>query len=316
MSMVPLLAQFEIKLWMIFKVRNPDPTCIDASALVVCFGGSPHGAAAATADQQQLGCGVAMKGEEVRRGKEARRGDQICPECGYQYPVANPSPRFRRSHRKNCSKMLASKMPVVAEDAGVAVHKRRRGVAVENASRGGGAEEGHGCSSKQEEKAEPKLMANDPMLPHEKSMIRNGHYKLYPTKDAPQCNTLSFGPLFGLDSKAMIVTKGIKVTAGKTLDYKPEGGRSMLVFEAGVVDESHAITIGGSIYIYLTHKNETLCIGSISKAQPRARLWLILSEEMKLFHNSQKKTVYFNGYEFNHMYRSLLPLKTNKKLWG
>lgn len=78
---------------------------------------------------------AAMKGDRVRRGKEealGAGGGQLCPECGYEYPNANPNPRLRRSHSKNCRRKM--KMPVVAEEAGVAVHKRRRGLAVENAS--------------------------------------------------------------------------------------------------------------------------------------------------------------------------------------
>lgn len=51
-------------------------------------------------------------------------------------------------------------------------------------------------------------MADDPMSSHEKHMIWHRHYKLYPTKVAPQCNDLSFGPFLGLRRKAMIVTKG------------------------------------------------------------------------------------------------------------
>uniref|UniRef100_A0A0D9Y386 Uncharacterized protein n=1 Tax=Oryza glumipatula TaxID=40148 RepID=A0A0D9Y386_9ORYZ len=265
-----------------------------------------------------------MKGDGVRRGKEealGAGGGQLCPECGYEYPNANPNPRLRRSHSKNCRRKM--KMPVVAEEAGVAVHKRRRGLAVENASRGGGGDkvvhEGsseQGCSAKAKEiSAEPKLMADDPMSSHEKHMICHRHYKLYPTKVAPQCNDLSFGPFLGLRRKAMIVTKGIKVMSGETLDYKPEGGRIMFLFEAGVVDELHASAIRDPIGIYLKDKNETMCIGSITKAQPRARLWLMLSEEMKLFHNSERRSVYFNGYEFYPMYKRLHPLETYRKLW-
>uniref|UniRef100_A0A0E0FG69 Uncharacterized protein n=1 Tax=Oryza nivara TaxID=4536 RepID=A0A0E0FG69_ORYNI len=265
-----------------------------------------------------------MKGDGVRRGKEealGAGGGQLCPECGYEYPNANPNPRLRRSHSKNCRRKM--KMPVVAEEAGVAVHKRRRGLAVENASRGGGGDkvvhEGsseQGCSAKAKEiSAEPKLMADDPMSSHEKHMICHRHYKLYPTKVAPQCNDLSFGPFLGLRRKAMIVTKGIKVMSGETLDYKPEGGRIMFLFEAGVVDELHASAIRDPIGIYLKDKNETICIGSITKAQPRARLWLMLSEEMKLFHNSERRSVYFNGYEFYPMYKCLHPLETYRKLW-
>lgn len=267
---------------------------------------------------------AAMKGDGVRRGKEealGAGGGQLCPECGYEYPNANPNPRLRRSHSKNCRRKM--KMPVVAEEAGVAVHKRRRGLAVENASRGGGGDkvvhEGsseQGCSAKAKEiSAEPKLMADDPMSSHEKHMICHRHYKLYPTKVAPQCNDLSFGPFLGLRRKAMIVTKGIKVMSGETLDYKPEGGRIMFLFEAGVVDELHASAIRDPIGIYLKDKNETICIGSITKAQPRARLWLMLSEEMKLFHNSERRSVYFNGYEFYPMYKCLHPLETYRKLW-
>uniref|UniRef100_A0A0E0BX38 Uncharacterized protein n=1 Tax=Oryza meridionalis TaxID=40149 RepID=A0A0E0BX38_9ORYZ len=219
--------------------------------------------------------------------------------------------------------MKGDGMPVVAEEAGVAVHKRRRGLAVENASRGGGGgkvvHEGsseQGCSTKAKEiSAEPKLMADDPMSSHEKHMICHRHYKLYPTKVAPQCNDFSFGPFLGLRRKAMIVTKGIKVMSGETLDYKPEGGRIMFLFEAGVVDELHASAIRDPIGIYLKDKNETVCIGSITKAQPRARLWLMLSEEMKLFHNSERRSVYFNGYEFYPMYKRLHPLEIYRKLW-